>query len=153
MLQNICSNVKNSIKSIQQISSNPIYQIPRKTWNLSTFSPIENRKRRKTKKKKGSQIPRFRSIHVISSRPVESKFGATRMEWDKGSHGREIVPFSPLNFIMRGEIESRRSITRGSREIRFSRPPPHNNSHSRLAFSVSSKISPCGSASIPPPPV
>lgn len=114
---------------------------------------IEKEEKQKKKRISNSKRPRFRSIHVISSRPVESKFGATRMEWDKGSHGREIVPFSPLNFIMRGEIESRRSITRGSREIRFSRPPPHNNSHSRLAFSVSSKISPCGSASIPPPPV
>lgn len=128
------------------------------TKNLKSIHVFPDRKQKKKKNKKKKRIsnskrPRFRSIHVISPRPVESKFGATRMEWDKGSHGREIVPFSPLNFIMRGEIESRRSITRGSREIRFSRPPPHNNSHSRLAFSVSSKISPCGSASIPPPPV
>lgn len=75
MLQNICSNVKNSIKSIQQISSNPIYQIPRKTWNLSTFSPIENRKRRKTKKKKDLKFQAAKiSIHpryFASSRRIQ----------------------------------------------------------------------------------
>ena len=140
----ICPSVKNSI-NIQQIIILlvSIYQISRK---IQPCFPMDKQKKGKKKK---FQLAEISIPSVISSRLIEPERGKQNtMEWNKGSHGREIVPFSRLNFIMRGEIESRRSITRGSREIprRFSRPTPpsKNSSHSRLAFSVSVENLACG---------
>lgn len=145
----ICSNpFKNSINIQQIIISESIYQISRKI-QLCFLLCLK-------KKKERSQIPIGRDFdfirYFVSSH--QTRVGENTMEWNKGSHGREIVPFSRLNFIMRGEIESRRSITRGSREIprRFSRPtpPPQNSSHSRLAFSVSVENLACGGCASTP---
>lgn len=118
----VCPSVKNSI-NIQQIIILlvSIYQISRK---IQPCFPMDKQKKGKKKK---FQLAEISIPSVISSRLIEPERGnQNTMEWNKGSHGREIVPFSRLNFIMRGEIESRRSITRGSREIprRFSRPTP-----------------------------
>lgn len=145
----ICSNpFKNSINIQQIIIFESIYQISRKI-QLCFLLCLK-------KKKERSQIPIGRDFdfirYFVSSH--QTRVGENTMEWNKGSHGREIVPFSRLNFIMRGEIESRRSITRGSREIprRFSRPtpPPQNSSHSRLAFSVSVENLACGGCASTP---
>lgn len=148
--------MKNLFESVQKFHKYPtdyylwIY-LSNFTKNPTMFSTVF-----KKKKKQRSQIPIGRDFdfirYFVSSH--QTRVGENTMEWNKGSHGREIVPFSRLNFIMRGEIESRRSITRGSREIprRFSRPtpPPQNSSHSRLAFSVSVENLACGGCASTP---